>query len=345
MVRVFAADLRGRSLAEVAKEMVWPLRGLRAVRVRPNRLEEISVQGLFKNLENVDVVFAGEKHDNTVFHHFQLDLLEAMDRGNRDLLLSLEMFERDVQPVLDRYLRDEIPETEFLAQSRPWPNYRSDYRPLVEYAKRHGIPVLAANVPRRYARQVAQKGMEALEALDEDERGYVASEELAASEAYRERFASVMPNMDGDRLARMFKAQCLKDDTMAESIHKYLEAHPETRRVVHMNGSFHSSFSLGTVHGLKKRRPGLEVAVVTCWPVSNPRMVDLLVAEPQDDYLVYTANPLPRPRRGPLRHPEVKRAGKPMPKKAASAPSGSKHPERPAKKAPPTPTSEKSGDT
>jgi uncharacterized iron-regulated protein len=255
------------------------------------------------------------------------------------------MFERDVQPLLDRYLRDEIPESEFLAGSRPWPNYRSDYRPLIEYAKQHDIPVLAANVPRRYARQVARKGMEALEALDEEERGYVASEALAASPAYRKRFVSVMPAMEDDRLDRMFKAQCLKDDTMAESIHEYLDAHPEIRRVVHMNGSFHSSFSLGTVHGLKARRPKLEIAVVTCWPVSNPRVVDLLVAEPQDDYLVYTANPLPRPKRGPFRHPGTKRAGKPMPKKAAGVPSGPRHPKMPAGKAPPTPISERSGDT
>jgi hypothetical protein len=154
--------------------------------------------------------------------------------------------------------------------------------------------------------------------------------------------------MEADRLARMYEAQCLKDDTMAESIHDYLEAHPEIRRVVHMNGSFHSSFALGTVNGLKKRRPGLEIAVVTCWPVANPRAVDLLVAEPQDDYLVFTAKPLPRPRRVPVRHPGVRKAATTMPKAGmpkAGMKSRPKHPKTPAKKAPAKPTSERSADT
>ena len=303
-VRVFAADLRGQPLEVVAREMVWPLKGLRMVEVKPEGLREIQPSDLFRRLGQVDAVFAGEKHDNTVFHEFQLGLLKALDSGRHDLLLSLEMFERDVQPVLDRYLKDQITEAEFLAKSRPWPNYRTDYRPLVEYARAHGVPVLAANVPRRYASQIARKGPDALADLPAAERAFVATEARAASPEYRMRFSGVMQGMDPARLEPMFQAQCLKDDTMAESIHGYLEEHPQIRRVLHVNGSFHSSYGLGTVHGLKQRRPDITTAIVTCMPVENPQAVDLVQAEMLDDYLVFTAEPLPRARRPmPRRHP------------------------------------------
>ncbi len=303
VVRVFAADLRGRSLPAVAREMRWTLRGLRMAAVRPDGLHEIQTPALLADLAGADVVFAGEQHDNTVFHALQLELLKAMDRGRDDLLLSMEMFERDVQPVLDQYLDNKIVEAEFLKKARPWPNYRQDYRPLVEYARNRGIPVLAANVPRRHARSVAKKGLEALEDLDTEERKTAAAEILSGSKAYRKRFSGVMKGMDGDRLDRMFKAQCLKDDTMAESIHAYLEANPGIRRVLHLNGSFHSSHGLGTVYGLRKRRPQLKTKVVTCVAVDNPLAVDWVFQEKMDDFLVFASMPLPRPRRSMARHP------------------------------------------
>ena len=310
-VRVFAADLRGRPLPSVAREMRWTLRGLRMAEVRPDGLREIQAPALHAGLAGADVVLAGEQHDNTVFHSFQLELLKTLDRGRDDLLLSMEMFERDVQPVLDHYLEGKVEEAEFLKQSRPWPNYRSDYRPLVEYARHHGIPVLAANVPRRHARTVARKGIAALQDLDPEERKTAAAEILSGSEAYKKRFSGVMKGMDRDRFGRMYAAQCLKDDTMAESIHTYLEAHPGIRRVLHLTGAFHSSHGLGTVHGLKKRRPGLNTKVVTCVAVDNPRAVDWVFQEKMDDFLVFAARPLPRSVRPMARHPGMPGTSKP----------------------------------
>lgn len=67
------------------------------------------------------------------------------------MVLSLEMFEADVQTVLDEYvLRRAIREQDMLQDARPWRNYAMDYRPLVEYCREQGIRVVAANAPRRY---------------------------------------------------------------------------------------------------------------------------------------------------------------------------------------------------
>ena len=74
----------------------------------------------------------------------------------RPCVLSLEMFERDVQTVLDEYTRGLIREADMLQDARPWANYEKDYRPMVEFSKAHGVPVIAANVPRRYVGAVGR---------------------------------------------------------------------------------------------------------------------------------------------------------------------------------------------
>ena len=46
--------------------------------------------------------------------------------------------------------------------ARPWPNYKTDYAPLIAFCKAQKIPVLASNAPRRYVNIVSRKGQEAL---------------------------------------------------------------------------------------------------------------------------------------------------------------------------------------
>ena len=70
--------------------------------------------------------------------------------ARRDAALSLEMFEADVQHVLDEYMAGLTREEDMLRDGRPWANYREAYRSLVELARAAALPVIAANAPRRY---------------------------------------------------------------------------------------------------------------------------------------------------------------------------------------------------
>ncbi len=122
-------------------------------------------------MAEADVVFVGEEHDDPVGHYLEAELLQrAYARyghgpAARPLALSLEMFERDVQPVLDEYLAGLITEEHFLKSSRPWNNYEGDYRPLVEFARAHRLSVVAANAPRRYVNRVSRLGPASLDTL------------------------------------------------------------------------------------------------------------------------------------------------------------------------------------
>ncbi|MGH9307992.1 MAG: ChaN family lipoprotein, partial [Vicinamibacterales bacterium] len=265
----------------------------------------VDFEVMLADLAGADVVFVGEQHDDPNTHRLELALLEGMHRRGVPMVVSLEMFERDVQAALDRYLAGALAEKEFLTEARPWPRYATDYRAIIELAKAHGWPVVAANVPRRFASEVAKSGKDALARLEPDDRAMAAKDLLCPPDAYFERFAKAMGDHaaggtnepdsdkarpDSDRTDRYYWSQCVKDETMAESIAAAVEVRTDSRSViVHVNGAFHSDFGLGTAERVRRRLPGRRVAVVTILPVANldtlsPGGEDLTRAE----YLVFT---------------------------------------------------------
>ena len=227
----------------------------------------LSPAALSERLKEYDVVFFGEFHDQPELHEAEKALLEALYRAVGDgLALSLEMFEADNQGRLDAYLTGALDKESFLAQSRPWPNYREDYAPLVEFAKEHGLKVLAANVPRFLAAHVAKNG--STEGIEAKYREFLPARTYAPDDAYKEKFyrqlsAPGMPmRVPPQRLAAVYAAQCLKDDKMAESMAAFARLNPEAK-ILHINGSFHSDGHLGTAGKLKALAPQAKIAVIT----------------------------------------------------------------------------------
>jgi uncharacterized iron-regulated protein len=249
-----------------------------------------------------DVVFVGEQHDDPATHRAEARLLDALAARRGRVMVSLEMFERDVQPLLDDYGVGRLPEADFLARSRPWGNYASDYRPLVETARAHRWPVVAANIPRPLAQVVSRGGMAALDTLPPGHgRLYAAERRCAPEGEYFRRFGQAMGGMHGHgaapdpaaanaTLARFYEAQCIKDETMAESI---VRARDVWRgwMVVHYNGAFHSDHRLGTVERLARRLPDARIAVVSIVPVPDPATASAAEFADRGDYVVFVPAP------------------------------------------------------
>lgn len=215
-------------------------------------------------LAAANALFVGEQHDDPQTHKAEAALLEAVHRriGNR-LTLTLEMLERDGQPALNDYLAGKTDEAAFAKAVKLWPNYATDYRPLVEYARTKRIPVLAANAPQRIVRLVGREGLSALEKLPATDRALVAEYVTAPPDAYAKRFADVMMQsghgggpdgkpMDAATIQRFYEAQAVRDDTMAETVARALA---DGRVVFHVNGSFHSDAGMGTAARVLWRRP------------------------------------------------------------------------------------------
>jgi uncharacterized iron-regulated protein len=250
------------------------------------------------DLARADVVLVGEQHDDANTHRLEAALLEGLARRRVAVTLSLEMFERDVQPSVDTYVAGSGGEDDFLKGSRPWPRYATDYRPLVEFARAHKWPVVAANVPRRIASDVARTGRAAMDALSAADRRLAATDLQCPHDEYFDRFAEQIgshPAGSGSPASdatteRYYWAQCVKDETMAESIATAF-ARQEGRPgvIVHFTGAFHSDFGVGTGARVRRRLAGRRVATVSVVPVEN---LDDLAPEGDDlkraDYLVYT---------------------------------------------------------
>jgi uncharacterized iron-regulated protein len=247
-------------------------------------------------LAKADVVFVGEQHDDPNTHKLERGLLDGLAKLRGDIIVSLEMFERDTQARLDQFLGGRIPEADFLATSRPWPRYATDYKPLVDLALERKWPVIAANIPRFMASEISKAGLGVLENKSESEKEWFAHDwDCPVDDEYYRKFKEAMESHTGaEEMPRFYAAQCLKDETMAESIaHAWsaaFKARPSVRPlVVHYNGSFHSDYGLGTAARTKGRLPEAKVVTVTVLPVASLDTIATGEHAGKADYLVFTA--------------------------------------------------------
>ncbi len=243
--------------------------------------QRVGLEVLCAALGDADVVFLGELHDDSTAHALELELLAsahvAAQAADRPLVLALEMAETDVQPVLDEYLAGFVRERDWLAAGRPWGNYDSGYRPLVEFARAEGVPVVASNAPGRYVSLVSRReGTGVLDSVA-TARPWLPASVAPPSEALAAKFAELMGGMShgaGPTVAGMLAAQNLRDATMAWRVAEALEAHPGAL-VVHVNGSFHSDDRLGIPEHLARLAPEARTLVVSMRRETGPESAEI----------------------------------------------------------------------
>ncbi|HJD87712.1 ChaN family lipoprotein [Empedobacter falsenii] len=217
---------------------------------------------MIKELSKYDVVLFGEHHNNAVNHWLQLQTTKALYevKGNQ-LILGAEMFERHQQNQLTNYLKGTISDIEFQKNTKLWSNYKTDYKPLVDFAKEKNLDFIATNVTRQYASYVSKNGLESLDTISTNEKLLLAR--LPITIDYEAPGYPEMIKMMGDHVgikAKQFvAAQALKDATMAESI---LNNWNENALFLHYNGDYHSKNYGGIYWYLKFFRPNLKIAVI-----------------------------------------------------------------------------------
>lgn len=213
-------------------------------------------------LKKYDIVLFGEHHNNSINHWLQLRLTKALHEkvGDR-LILGAEMFERDNQAVLDEYLNHKITVKELNENARLWTNNKTDYQPLVDFAKANKLRFIAANVPRRYASIVAKQGLDSLNTIHASELQWMAKIPFALdynAPGYPE-MLKMMGDHAGTKAKQFVAAQAIKDATMAESI---LNNYTQGQLFIHFHGDYHSKNYGGIYWYLKNARPDLKVAVI-----------------------------------------------------------------------------------
>jgi uncharacterized iron-regulated protein len=220
--------------------------------------KKVTYDKVLKSALKTQVVLFGEYHNNSVSHWLQLELTKDI-AAKTTIVLGAEMLEADNQKQLNQYLKGEIDQKKLDSTARLWPNYKTDYKPLVDFAKENKFNFIATNIPRRYASMVSKKGFEALETLTSEEKSWIAPQPIPY-DANLLGYVEMMKMMGEHTSVNMPKAQASKDATMAYFINQNLKSDTV---FIHYNGTYHSDNFEGINWYLKKYNPTIEIVTIS----------------------------------------------------------------------------------
>ena len=214
---------------------------------------------LLKEVETADIILFGELHNNPICHWLQLELTQDIYNTIDDkLVLGAEMFEADDQIILNEYLAGNHSYNTLKKEAKIWPNNKTDYQPLLDFALNNKLPFVATNIPRRYANIVYKKGFEGLEPINNDAKKWIAPLPIKYDKnlpGYQQ-IVEMAGGHGGDNLP---KAQAIKDATMAHFIVKNFKA---GSTFIHYNGTYHSNNFEGIAWYLKQANPNLKIVTI-----------------------------------------------------------------------------------
>ncbi len=226
--------------------------------------KQVNYKILFENAKEADIIFFGELHNSPIAHWMQYELTKDLhDKTRKKVMLGAEMFETDDQLILNEYLNGIIREKDFQKEAKLWPNYDTDYKPLVDFAKQSKLQFVATNIPRRYAALVNKQGFEGLGKLSEEALQYIAKLPIKYDpelSCYK-KMLQMMGGMGGHGVSQNLpKAQAIKDATMAYFIAKNYIA---GQRFIHFNGNYHTENYEGIIWYLKQYRKDIEILTIS----------------------------------------------------------------------------------
>jgi len=235
----------------------------------------------------------GEMHNCVVCHWLEGRILRSLHQVHgRQLAMGMEMMEADDQLVIDEYQKGLITADRFRHEARFWPNYETDYEPLVDFACEQSLPVVATNVPRRYANAVKNHGLSFLDSISEEAKRYLPPLPIACQSSEQAQAALGMMAMIGTGRASnaewLAQSQALKDATMAWNIAKWVKKDKgggDGWKMVHFNGNYHTAGGEGILVYLKQYAPQ-----TSCKTIYSVRQEDITRLDEtywgQGDYII-----------------------------------------------------------
>ncbi len=230
-----------------------------------NAGEHTDYDDMIKDLAMSDMVFFGEYHNNPISHWMQLEMSISFYKikGSK-LFFGAEMFESGNQLVLNEYLRELYPEDKMTPEiTQMWSNYKTDYKPLLDFAKENNLRFIATNIPRRYAAMINKMGMDALKELSPEALLLIGPDLEKYFDPTVKAYAEMAEMMGGHAPANMLNmqmAQAAKDATMA---HFSLKHFKKGDFLFHFEGSYHSNYQQGIIWWVNTIQPGLNIKSIT----------------------------------------------------------------------------------
>lgn len=227
--------------------------------------KKTTFEKLVESTENKELVLFGEFHDNPISHWLQMELTKEMyEEVGPHLQLGFEMFEQDQQELLSQYLLGNLTAKQFKDTMRLWPNYETDYAPLIDFAKKNKLFCVASNVQRKYASLLFKKGRKALDTLSLTIKSQMAPIDFIVDTTlsqYKEVY-TMGGHMGVNMGMNMVESQAFKDATMAQFIMAN-QGRKDGTVHLHFNGAFHSDFHQGILWYVQQKQVNIRVLTIS----------------------------------------------------------------------------------
>jgi uncharacterized iron-regulated protein len=220
---------------------------------------------MIKDLVISDMVFFGEYHNDPISHWMQIEISKSFFEIKGDkLFFGAEMFETGNQLVINEYLAGLYPNKKMINEiTQLWSNYKTDYKPLMDFAKENNLRFIASNIPRRYASMINKMGIDALKKLSPEALTLIGPDLEKYFDPTVKAYAKMADKMGGHIPANMLyiqTAQAAKDATMA---HFSLKNFSPGDLLFHFEGSYHSNYKQGIIWWINKIQLGLKIKSIT----------------------------------------------------------------------------------
>ncbi len=251
------------------------------------------IDSLICIVSQYDVIFLGVENFDSISNVLDYEIFDALTEKNKDIALSLEILEADNQGIVNDFLVGKISGQELHVASNIDINILQIFLPLIKLAKNKGLPVIAANIPKRFCRIVSHFGIEELGSLSEQEQKILPQQTFFFNDQYKELFKERLQEQktqlekQDENFNNLYQSHCLADEKMAESISNFLLQNPGFK-VFMINNSFHSDYRLGIVQKLNIRSPMLRIVTIKNFPVPKMAKIDYNQLLDKSDFLILT---------------------------------------------------------
>ena len=205
-------------------------------------------------IDSARVILVGETHTRFDHHLVQLEILKLLYQKSAKLAIGVEWFQQPFQQHLDAFIAGEINEEEMLHLTGYFERWRYDYRlyrPILQYAREHKIPLIALNASKELTSALSESGFDD---LPTELKAQLPESYDWSDKAYEKRLREVFdahPEYSSE-FKTFLRGQLTWDESMAERAAEYLRDNPESRMLV-LAGSGHIAYGSGIPNRIKRR--------------------------------------------------------------------------------------------
>lgn len=248
----------------------------------------LTFEALIQNLNRAAIIYVGETHTRPEDHQLQLDILKALYGRSPDLILALEMFPREMQPLLDQYAQGRITEREFLEKENWMKNwgYPFDlYRGLLHWTRAKRVRIIGINAPQEVVDQVAKAGLAALAPVDRDRLAADIHADHPEQREYLQHQYAMHPRGAIKDFETFYEAQKAWEETMAETLARETASLTPDQHILVLIGKGHITHQWGVPRLTQMRVPAsfrtvLPVSIHYPFRTLPPSMADYLYITP-----------------------------------------------------------------